>query len=335
MASLLAVLGAVACAPKAAVNVGSGNEASLAPSKPDATTPPAVALPPAPPDASPAASCVSGVTEPCSLIAAGCATGQRTCTAGSWGACVFNNPVAAPRCTTECAGGLLNGDRLFTPVNRFDALRPDWSPSDLLGVPGGYRTIDPLERMRLQPLGHMMQMLAAQHQAAGPKIYCGSPYRSFGAQCQLFGQYVAQDKCTKANTYSAMAGHSEHQLGTACDLVYPDNNLIQGNTPGDAWLAEHAYEYGYVQSYPEGTTDLTGYETEPWHFRYLGKRAALLHHRMQLAAARAISTHEFIATIACWPAMKVDELAAEEADDAASARDTVCAQWKASPLCHP
>ncbi len=318
--------GGLGCAPKAAATGSSSGEAQApmpARSGGDAA---AAQRDPAAEAGSPA--CTERETQPCALIPEGCPTGVRTCLDGAWGACAFDNPKTAPSCTTQCAGGRLSGDSLFAPVNRFDALRIDWAPTDLVSVPAAYRTIDPLEKMRVQALGHMVQMLTAQRHASTPKIYCGSPYRSFGAQCQLFGQYVAQDKCAKANSYSAMPGHSEHQLGSVCDLVYADNALIKGGTPADAWIAQHAYEYGFVQSYPEGTSDLTGYETEPWHYRYLGRKAALLLYQMQQSSLRAISTHEFISTIACWPALRVDELGAEDAEDAALARDTLCAQSK-------
>jgi LAS superfamily LD-carboxypeptidase LdcB len=321
----------LACSPSTVTPLGAGGELQgSSPSKPDATLGAHHEVTAVHPDAG---SCDGGESQSCTLVPDGCPTGVRTCIGGEWSACLFDSPKTAPPCTTQCTGGLLNGDRLFAPVNRFEALRSDWAPSDLMLVPSRFRTIDPLEKMRLQALGHMVQMLDAQRRASTPKIYCGSPYRSFGAQCQLFGQYAAQDRCAKANTYSAMAGHSEHQLGTVCDLVYADNGLIQGNTPADAWLAEHAYEYGFVQSYPAATSELTGYETEPWHFRYLGKKAALLHHKMEQASSRAISTHELIATIACWSALKVDELAAEEPDDASAARAALCGETKDGSVC--
>ena len=36
------------------------------------------------------------------------------------------------------------------------------------------------------------------------------------------------------------------------------------------WLAEYAYQYGYVLRYPKGKEAITGYAYEPWHFRYIG-----------------------------------------------------------------
>jgi LAS superfamily LD-carboxypeptidase LdcB len=45
-------------------------------------------------------------------------------------------------------------------------------------------------------------------------------------------------------------------------------------TPAGRWLAEHAHEYGFVISYPDGATAVTCYEFEPWHLRYVGRENA-------------------------------------------------------------
>ena len=36
------------------------------------------------------------------------------------------------------------------------------------------------------------------------------------------------------------------------------------------WLASRAHEYGFVLAYPSGQEADTGYEWEPWHYRYVG-----------------------------------------------------------------
>ena len=40
------------------------------------------------------------------------------------------------------------------------------------------------------------------------------------------------------------------------------------------WLAAHAQEYGFIIRYPKGKENVTGYQYEPWHLRYLGKEIA-------------------------------------------------------------
>lgn len=40
------------------------------------------------------------------------------------------------------------------------------------------------------------------------------------------------------------------------------------------WLLENSYKYGFIQRYPSGKTSITGVANEPWHYRYVGKKAA-------------------------------------------------------------
>ena len=47
-----------------------------------------------------------------------------------------------------------------------------------------------------------------------------------------------------------------------------------GNTAEGKWLAKNAHKYGFIIRYPKGKEDITGYEYEPWHLRYVGKDAA-------------------------------------------------------------
>jgi len=95
-----------------------------------------------------------------------------------------------------------------------------------------------------------------------------SGYRSYATQKSTYNYYVGRDGVAKADTYSARAGHSEHQTGMAVDLNIV-NDTFQ-NTPEAKWLASNAYKYGFILRYPKGKTNETGYKYESWHFRYVG-----------------------------------------------------------------
>lgn len=99
-----------------------------------------------------------------------------------------------------------------------------------------------------------------------------SGYRSYAYQNQLYNDYVARDGKAAADTYSARAGHSEHQTGLAMDI----NNASSGfnNTKEAKWLAENCVKYGFIIRYPQGKENITGYQYESWHLRYLGKELA-------------------------------------------------------------
>lgn len=76
----------------------------------------------------------------------------------------------------------------------------------------------------------------------------------------------------------ALPGHSEHQLGTALDMGSGTSTDISldnfKNSDEYQWMLDHADEYGFVNSYPEGKESITGYIAEPWHWRYVGIKNA-------------------------------------------------------------
>ena len=50
------------------------------------------------------------------------------------------------------------------------------------------------------------------------------------------------------------------------------------DTPEGQWVAANAWRFGFLLRYPEGLTPITGFDYEPWHFRYVGPElAAELH----------------------------------------------------------
>ena len=70
----------------------------------------------------------------------------------------------------------------------------------------------------------------------------------------------------------AVPGTSEHQLGLAVDInANPDNSTDEEVY---AWLAENAWQFGFILRYPQDKTQITGIQYEPWHYRYVGREAA-------------------------------------------------------------
>lgn len=106
----------------------------------------------------------------------------------------------------------------------------------------------------------------------GIKLEIVSGFRSYNTQKDLYNSYVNRYGQEKAETFSARAGYSEHQIGEAVDLN--DVHQAFANTDAYAWLQKHAVEYGFILRYPQDATDKTGYIGEPWHYRYVGKELA-------------------------------------------------------------
>ena len=95
-----------------------------------------------------------------------------------------------------------------------------------------------------------------------------SGFRSYYTQKSTYQGWVNKDGQAAADTYSARAGHSEHQSGLAADI----NGYGARFDESDAtrWMANNCYKYGFILRYPEGKQGITGYVYESWHFRYVG-----------------------------------------------------------------
>lgn len=93
--------------------------------------------------------------------------------------------------------------------------------------------------------------------------------------------YRTNRKRGDANSgWYAWPGHSEHQTGLAFDLRKKNVTYETmweykyHKTDEYAWLCENACQYGFILSYPEGSTSITGFNYEPWHWRYIGVEIA-------------------------------------------------------------
>ena len=106
----------------------------------------------------------------------------------------------------------------------------------------------------------------------GINLFIASGYRSYSYQKSLYNNYKARDGKEKADTYSARAGHSEHQTGLAFDINDPSSSFE--NTKEAKWLASNCTKYGFIIRYEKSKEKMTGYKYEPWHIRYLGKDLA-------------------------------------------------------------
>ncbi len=110
---------------------------------------------------------------------------------------------------------------------------------------------------------------------SGYSIRAVSSYRSYSYQNTLYNNYVNLDGVDKADTYSARAGHSEHQTGLVVDVDNISSSFSSfGNTKEFNWMSDNAYKYGFILRYPLGFEDITGYQYEAWHYRYVGVEIA-------------------------------------------------------------
>lgn len=122
-----------------------------------------------------------------------------------------------------------------------------------------------------------LRALRRAAEETGSPIAIVAAYRSFDQQVSLFERRVQDVGYEDAIRKTALPGHSEHQLGTAIDLKTlgeKDVDRRWESTSTGRWVAENAYLFGFVQSYPRGKTAETCYAYEPWHYRYFGREMA-------------------------------------------------------------
>ena len=110
-----------------------------------------------------------------------------------------------------------------------------------------------------------------------------SGYRSYGYQVTVYNNKLASSGRAEADRWVARPGYSEHQTGLGTDIspVGASNcgsYTCIGSTPQGRWIASNAWRYGFVVRYEKGQTDVTGYNPEPWHLRYVGTALARDYH---------------------------------------------------------
>ena len=167
-----------------------------------------------------------------------------------------------------------------TLVDWILTLGPGYRPDDLVpignaGVTGG----GSVRRVAIADL----EAMADKARAAGVPLGSVSAFRSFRQQVELFGVYARGYGFEEAITFSARPGHSEHQLGLVIDFAAAGTTSFVSETSATGrWLAENAWKYGWLMSYPEDKQDLVCYSFEPWHYRYVGREVAAAIHESGL-----------------------------------------------------
>ena len=121
--------------------------------------------------------------------------------------------------------------------------------------------------------------LASAMQAAGKgTLVLNSGFRTYNTQKALYESTKQSKGIVVAEKLSARPGHSEHQLGLAADFSARGQGCVIlvcfGNTEAGKWLGDNAHEFGFIVRYPKGYKPITGFQYEPWHFRYVGVELA-------------------------------------------------------------
>lgn len=175
-----------------------------------------------------------------------------------------------PYYTNTRESNLLNKNYIM--VNKYIYLPSNYVPNDLVNLDLKYSRSGMMLVKEAKVNFEKMYYNALKD---GYNIRIVSSYRSYNYQVNLYNKYVETDGKEVADTYSARPGFSEHQTGLCVDI---DDKVISydnfSKSRSYLWMKKNSYKYGFIERYPKGKEDITGYSYEAWHYRYVGLEIA-------------------------------------------------------------
>jgi D-alanyl-D-alanine carboxypeptidase len=153
------------------------------------------------------------------------------------GQTAFQGPLPACTIGDRAAPNATFDDWDRTLLDTEFTLDRDYAPTDLVAITEsgvrGAGSVRALVVLDLEALGYAARK-------AGVELSVESAYRSYDAQRRTFDSLVDAYGRDFALESAGRPGHSEHQLGTTLDFARHDE-----------WLADNAWRFGFVLSYPE------------------------------------------------------------------------------------
>lgn len=157
-------------------------------------------------------------------------------------------------------------------VNKFYRLKDDYIPTDLekisLTYANNYKYLRHQARIQFEALSRDAKKQDLE-------VVAVSAFRSYKYQEQLYESYIEEKGIEYADNCSARPGHSEHQAGLSVDVMGSNHDYDRFEEAKEfRWVKENAHKYGFILRYPKGKERITGFKYEPWHYRYVGIKAA-------------------------------------------------------------
>ena len=157
-------------------------------------------------------------------------------------------------------------------INKFNHISKSYTPKNIIAVSVQYAYgSNSITEETMEAFKNMFYAAKKEDLT----LIITSSYRDYETQDTLWNQYANAYGQDYADSVSARAGYSEHQSGYAIDIV--TYNAVLNNfekTDEFKWLQKHAHEYGFILRYPKDKEDITGYDYESWHYRYVGTEVA-------------------------------------------------------------
>ena len=156
-------------------------------------------------------------------------------------------------------------------VNKHYKLDEDFVPDDLVEFDQEYCNDEVQEGNREAVVAFKNMYEAAKKEGLG--LVINSSYRSYQDQeniCNTFKDLYGEGYVSR---YVALPGFSEHQTGLAFDIGSTSSKVFAESKEYE-WMKENAYKYGFILRFTKSNAYITGFRSEPWHYRYVGKKIA-------------------------------------------------------------
>ena len=167
---------------------------------------------------------------------------------------------------------LVNDDNEYVFGEDYDA---DLA-QDIVYLPDCYGEDTPIERAAAEAFIQLKDYL---EEAEDIKIELYSAYRTYEDQEWVYDYYSNLDGWSDTN-YVAEPGFSEHHTGLLLNIVawWPELGEWATETPERTaedpeffnTIHENLADFGFIDRYPEGKEDITGYPAEPYEIRFVG-----------------------------------------------------------------
>ena len=160
-------------------------------------------------------------------------------------------------------------------VNKHRQLKEDFVPESLIKIPEPYASSDDLFGVREAVDAFRLMYKAASDEGYG--IVINSAFRSYKDQEETCETYRKLYGDNYVNNYVARPGFSEHQTGLGFDIGSTTTSVFK-NSKEYQWMLDNAYKYGFILRFPQKWVTYTGFNPEPWHYRYVGKEISTYIH---------------------------------------------------------
>ena len=123
-------------------------------------------------------------------------------------------------------------------------------------------------------------------------IVLSSAYRSISTQQALYDEMIREKGVDYVKQFVAEPGYSEHHTGLALDIEILS---IEEDLLNEKYQRMHQVlpQFGFILRYPKNKKEITGYDYEPWHIRYVGTVPA------RIMYERGLTLEEYLQSYGC------------------------------------